>query len=261
MVHRVHRRRKVCTGTRTAARTRTVRRAGGQAADAGDASGGAAVACRWPSAPTRQAAVGSPDAQELPDAAAQLRVPGGRRVERLLGEVDAERVEPAVDQGVRVDGQPALPLLVGEHPAARLAALGRPGQVEEPHPRVRGDRAQGLRQLGERHRSRPRGVGAAVGAALRRRAHRSCVRSTAPRRKPAPACSRCRRTRRPASPRARRPRPPRPSGPSPRAARATAGPPSPGSPAPPGRGTRGCRRSRSAPAPGRRSRPPAAPRP
>ena len=55
-------------------------------------------------------------------------------MERLLGEVDAERVEPAVHQGVRVDGQPALPLLVGEHPAARLPALGRPGQVEEPHP-------------------------------------------------------------------------------------------------------------------------------
>ena len=52
---------------------------------------------------------------------------GRVRVERLLGQVVADGVQPAVHERLRVDGDPPLPFLARAGVAARLPTLGGPG--------------------------------------------------------------------------------------------------------------------------------------
>ena len=118
--------------------------------------------------PGTQAPDGRPGAHESGQAPADRGVRCGRRVERLLREVVADRVEPAVDQRARVDGDPPLPVLRRVLVRARLAALGGAQQVEERRPGAHGHPAQRVRQRREQHRAAPLRVGAAVRAALHR---------------------------------------------------------------------------------------------
>ena len=104
--------------------------------------------------PGTQAPVGLAGAHERGQAAADRGVRRGRRVERLLGEVEADRVEPAVDQRARVDRDPPLPVLRGvlvactpRGPRWRAAGRGTPHRCARP-PRAARPTAPGTAPCG-----------------------------------------------------------------------------------------------------------------